>query len=35
MELHQISAMMESMTGSYLYPQLTSNFLNIVSGLSN
>jgi HD-GYP domain-containing protein (c-di-GMP phosphodiesterase class II) len=35
MELGQISAMMESMMGSDLHPQLTGNFLNIISGLAN
>jgi HD-GYP domain-containing protein (c-di-GMP phosphodiesterase class II) len=35
MELRQISGMMESMMGSDLHPQLTSNFLNIISGLAN
>jgi HD-GYP domain-containing protein (c-di-GMP phosphodiesterase class II) len=31
----QISAMMESMMGSDLHPQMTSNFLNIIPGLAN
>jgi HD-GYP domain-containing protein (c-di-GMP phosphodiesterase class II) len=35
MELRRISGMMEGMMVSDLHPQLTSNFLNIFSGLAN